>query len=66
MMPDRVTLFDEESMRVTRVRVARYLGQLPHQVDQMPYADYLDVQAVMSADNDVDKAKQEQANLKRK
>ena len=50
LMPKKIILDQEEIDRTNRVRVARYLGQLPQTVDLMPYADVVDVLAVISAD----------------
>lgn len=36
------------------VRVAHYLGKLPHEVRAMPYADYCDVLSVLLGDRDID------------
>ena len=40
----------DEIVRVNVVRVARYLGKLPHEVRSMSYLDYCDVVSVMTAD----------------
>jgi hypothetical protein len=44
----------DEVMRVNVVRVARYLGKLPHEVRAMPYRDYCDVLSVMLGDRDIE------------
>lgn len=50
-MPRMVTLEAHEVERITRVRIAEYLGKFPHEVDEMPYPDYMDMIAVIRADN---------------
>lgn len=48
--------------------MARYFSKLPHEIDQMPYEDYTDAVAVMNADYEVQKAREQartaQRNLK--
>lgn len=53
-MPTKVQLEAHEVEAVNRVRIAQYLGKFPHEVDEMPYQDYLDILAVMRADRKLD------------
>ena len=48
--PKQVLLDADEIERVNRVRVAKWLGVTPAEVDAMPQADYDDVSSVMWAD----------------
>lgn len=65
-MPKKVILDPEEIDRVNRVRVARYLGKLPSQVDVMPYEDFADCLAIMRADVRIDHFDAEKAKAQRK
>lgn len=49
--PSQVTLDPDEVRRIQRVRVAAYLGVMPHQTDDMPAGDFNDVLQVMWADS---------------
>lgn len=67
-MPKKVMLEAHEITRVNRIRVAKYLGQLPQVVDRMPYQDVADVLAIMRADikiENFDNKKAEQARRNR-
>lgn len=48
--PSQVVLDLDEVHRVRRVRVAKWYGKLPHEVDTMPEQDFLDTLNVMWAD----------------
>lgn len=43
-------LEEDEVWRVNRVRIAKYYGITPAQVDAMPYGDLLDTMQVMWAE----------------
>jgi hypothetical protein len=40
---------------VTRVRLAHYLGRLPHEIDSAPARDIADVLAVLHADEKINR-----------
>jgi hypothetical protein len=44
----------DEVARVNVIRMAKYLGKLPHEIRAMPYLDYCDVLSVMRADIEID------------
>lgn len=68
-MPKKVILDPDEVDRVNRVRIARYLGKFPSDVDTMDYSDLMDVLAVMRADARIEQheaAKARQARTRKR
>lgn len=48
--PKTVVLDADEVHRANRVRLARYYGKFPHEVDAMPESDFDDTMQVLWAD----------------
>lgn len=49
--PAQITLEADEIERITRVRLAKYYGKFPHEVDEMPPRDREDTLQVLWADD---------------
>ena len=57
---------EHEGHRINRVRIAKYIGKFPHEVDELSTADYTDILGVMWGDAEVSNMQKEKASGKGK
>lgn len=52
-MPEQAQLTEDEAWRISRVRLALKLNKLPHELDDAPLTDVMDMIAVMRTDDNL-------------